>query len=1330
MWKRILLVVLMTACLANLVEAFQPIWNGTLLNFHTYIDFNATLDRVSRTYRYDDYMFLSALNDAAVTIFDISTRGRPYYVNTLDQKTANPCSLEGPRGVAMDDRGYVYVCASTDDSISVYNLTNIYSETCITNYTYSAGNESVDNCWDVDVVKKNNGYYVFTDSYGTDNFLILNVTNVSEVTRVTNFTASSGNCTVDGATNIVYNEDVTMVFVTSAGDNAITTLNITDFARITCLNTYTDVTSPYSVEQNSQDRSNSFYRNGTLYVGSFIDNETTAFNVTTFGTLVPLGSFINVSYNLSGSMARVSSIYVDENKIAYITSGGNSFPELSQIPHSQLTIVNFSNPYNPTFIMNITPYINWFFGSSQRCSGNGSRDALIVDNYVYFTSWIDHCMYTIKMYDDLDIDRNQGLETVVGIGSQNLESYFSFDNYLFSDVNTFNTKNYPNNSNAKIANPGKINSGLWFDGTDDLVNYTSIMPNRPYTIAWWGKAQDTANVGYWWGDSLNNGSAYTYGRLNPCIGSVNCLFDGGIENAWLYNGWGDMQPTPFRANLSVLGLNATNWTFYTQGANTTGYVRWSINNVSYRNASTLNGTAVPRGTFIIGNRADWARDLLGWIDEFMIFNDTLSPYNLSTLYNDQVLDIRPFTTLSTPKNLSVLGLTSTSIAINWTNPTEKSWNRTRVFYNSTLNSTLTLVSDESGTGKNITGLTAGIIYYVYLYSIADNNKNTTVGAWLTNKTTIAISDINITYDGTNNSDSNWSAEIQGNGILRNYTFFQNVDHFKYIVVPFDTKCNETNGIQIDVSPNQYTASMNNPSSSMWLADAGEQHYGVYQHNSTTVGSYNLSWTGNVLNTTFYIRMVIKIEQHTLGDNGVLLSKWETTNNKRSWALWYTPVGNLTFTTSDDGVKSFTNGAGFNVSPYLGKWIDLVAVYNETHNKLYINGSLKTSKLRVTNGTYPSTQPIIIGGSTAAGAWTNGVNGSIDLIEMGNWTPTDMQISEWYDSMIDIRQPRLMADEVVDNSVWTATGVAADDITGYVTFNKTFVTGASALPTNYTNYIPYFNDFETADMTQWKIADSVYSCSASGAPTNNMNWTMKDVNASFYTSATKALYVNDTNAPHSQYVDTPVFILNGSNISIRFSLRFRTELNYDGLQLKYKINETGAWLNITNSSSDIKFTLGQAPYSTYLGYGGKGTSTTACYQNAFSLADSGMIYVNLSGDAHYGNLSLRFHTYSDTNTVCPVTAWCGYYVDDFNITYVYPSGGAADPCACPAGARWDITTTCDLTTTCDTRPNIVSISSTGHLNIKSGALLTTKGINVSAIGGGLNISQTGALNVSG
>lgn len=85
---------------------------------------------------------------------------------------------------------------------------------------------------------------------------------------------------------------------------------------------------------------------------------------------------------------------------------------------------------------------------------------------------------------------------------------------------------------------------------------------------------------------------------------------------------------------------------------------------------------------------------------------------------------------------------------------------------------------------------------------------------------------------------------------------------------------------------------------------------------------------------------IKAESLAAGTHG-LITKWNPTSGERSWGLFVNSNGAITFLVSNDG-SSVTTAITANSVISTGTWFHVVAVYNGTDIRIYVDGSLSSN----------------------------------------------------------------------------------------------------------------------------------------------------------------------------------------------------------------------------------------------------------------------------------------------------------------------------------------------------------------------------------------------------
>lgn len=215
--------------------------------------------------------------------------------------------------------------------------------------------------------------------------------------------------------------------------------------------------------------------------------------------------------------------------------------------------------------------------------------------------------------------------------NDNLTVYYSFDNTTkqwYEDLTAtgFNIINFANSNTTNTT--GKIGSARNISGTGYLLtlNDTRIFPatdsgygaiQRGYTIVWWSVATNTVGSQYhvYAGNGANIVPAAYFANAGT---DVRTFQRGGSAGA-------DLTTSAVTSN--VWQFNAITVDLF---ANTFNYSRNAVNQGS---GSTTGSTLAAGYSIIIGAYFDGGSKMSGPIDEFGIWNRTLTPQELSYLYN-------------------------------------------------------------------------------------------------------------------------------------------------------------------------------------------------------------------------------------------------------------------------------------------------------------------------------------------------------------------------------------------------------------------------------------------------------------------------------------------------------------------------------------------------------------------------------------------------------------------------------------------------------------------------------------------------------------------------
>jgi hypothetical protein len=123
--------------------------------------------------------------------------------------------------------------------------------------------------------------------------------------------------------------------------------------------------------------------------------------------------------------------------------------------------------------------------------------------------------------------------------------------------------------------------------------------------------------------------------------------------------------------------------------------------------------------------------------------------------------------------------------------------------------------------------------------------------------------------------------------------------------------------------------------------------------------------------------------------GLIMNKYDTTGNQRSWSLSYWAGGLINTNFSSDGTSY--QGVTSKPSITLNEWHHVVSVYNAGNNDIYIDGVLDTSGVSSQTSLYNNTTNVTIGASNAAGA--SPFPGQIDDARIYNYPLTAVQVKE-------------------------------------------------------------------------------------------------------------------------------------------------------------------------------------------------------------------------------------------------------------------------------------------------------------------------------------------------
>ncbi len=243
-------------------------------------------------------------------------------------------------------------------------------------------------------------------------------------------------------------------------------------------------------------------------------------------------------------------------------------------------------------------------------------------------------------------------ESTTGGLNANLSLYFHFDEHLNSSVNGLNST--PNGGAGILNNSAPWANSSFFDGVDDFLN----VPQNPVinniwvdggTISFWmfPRSAGEADAGQW----VSKSSFYVIGSNSPQGNSIGAIFRidfSGSTASWREDGDGVDVPLD-QWNHIVLVYNASSVdndpVFYSNN------IRTDLTEIT-----TPVGTVVSESVSLqIMSNAAGSRAMNGSIDEWMMFNRTLSADEVAQLYTIG----RANYTFTDLQNLSGPGLNNT-----------------------------------------------------------------------------------------------------------------------------------------------------------------------------------------------------------------------------------------------------------------------------------------------------------------------------------------------------------------------------------------------------------------------------------------------------------------------------------------------------------------------------------------------------------------------------------------------------------------------------------------------------------------------------------------------
>ena len=265
--------------------------------------------------------------------------------------------------------------------------------------------------------------------------------------------------------------------------------------------------------------------------------------------------------------------------------------------------------------------------SGDGSTGNGTGEGTFVS---YLTNLTPATYYYVRAYainsQGTSYGSNIGFTTNSRTLLTDLVSYWKLDEESGTVYDSFGTNN-GTVTGATYSQTGKINTGLYFDAANEIINCgtgTSLRITEEITLSAWIKLSATQN---------------TYPRIVGKESGYGMYVSSVTGNLRWYDGVNDVEVN----SISSFDLRDNSWHLVTTTYDKTairGYVDASpVGTFSY----TGSLTDVPAIPLTIGNRVAGDRYTVGTIDEVGIWSRALSPNEISQLYNADRGLTYPFT---------------------------------------------------------------------------------------------------------------------------------------------------------------------------------------------------------------------------------------------------------------------------------------------------------------------------------------------------------------------------------------------------------------------------------------------------------------------------------------------------------------------------------------------------------------------------------------------------------------------------------------------------------------------------------------------------------------
>jgi len=193
-----------------------------------------------------NYLFISSVSDDYVSIMNISNKSAIVPLATYTDSDGAYSIDSIPSIAVSSDGNYLFTSSYIDNYVSIMNISNKSAIVPLATYTDSDGAYSIDSILSIAV--SSDGNYLFTSSYDDDYVSIMNISNKSAIVPLATYNNSDGDYSIDGVYSIAVSSDGNYLFTSSADDDYVSIMNISNKSAIVPLATYNNSDGAYSID--------------------------------------------------------------------------------------------------------------------------------------------------------------------------------------------------------------------------------------------------------------------------------------------------------------------------------------------------------------------------------------------------------------------------------------------------------------------------------------------------------------------------------------------------------------------------------------------------------------------------------------------------------------------------------------------------------------------------------------------------------------------------------------------------------------------------------------------------------------------------------------------------------------------------------------------------------------------------------------------------------------------------------------------------------------------------------------------------------------------------